>query len=306
MKAVFLDADTLGDDIDLGPIAAVVDELRVYATTAPAELDRHLGNADLILTNKVVIDETAMRGRRGILVLATGTNNIDVAAAQRLGVPVLNVTNYGTESVAQHTLMLLLALAARLPRYQHDLRSGQWQTSPFFCLMQHSTLQLTGKNLVVVGAGSLGREVARLAQALGMQIHFSARPGCAGDSRPSLEQLLPIADALTFHCPLTEATRGLLDNRRLQLIRPGCLVINCARGGIIDEVACLRALREERIGGLGVDVLPEEPPAAGHALLEALDDSLNLVVTPHNAWISREARQNIIDLTAANIRSLSG
>ena len=304
MKAVFLDADTLGDDIDLTPIRNAVSELRVFATTSPEELESHLGDAELILTNKVVISAQAMAGRRAILVLATGTNNIDLDAARDKNIPVLNVENYGTASVAQHTLMLILALAARLPLYQRDLAQGLWQQHPFFCMMNHKTTELAAKHLVLVGSGNLGTAVARLAEVFGMVVHFAARPGCADDPRPTFDELLGIADVLSFHCPLTKQTRGLLNADRLQQIKPGCLVVNCARGGIIDEEAALVALRAGRIGGLAADVLPVEPPCQGHAVLDALGEGLNLIVTPHNAWTSPEARQKIIELTAQNILGL--
>lgn len=301
MKAVILDLDTLGEGMDLEPIRRRVGELRVFATTSPEQLEEHLGDADLIITNKVKIPARVMVGRRGILILATGMNNVDLDAARSLGLPVLNVQNYGTASVAQHTLMLMLALAGRLPRYQRDIAGGAWQQSPFFCLLNHSTVELTGKHLVLVGEGVLGKAVAALASAFGMRVSFCARPGSVGDSRPTLDQLLPEADVLSFHCPLNADTRHLLNHQRLQQIRPGCLVVNCARGGIIDEEACLQALRDGRLGGLAVDVLPEEPPVQGHALLDALQEGLNLIVTPHNAWISPQARQRVVELTAANI-----
>ncbi|WP_115718808.1 NAD(P)-dependent oxidoreductase [Gallaecimonas mangrovi] len=304
MKAVLLDADTLGDDIDLTPIREVVSELNVYAATTPEQLEAHAGDADLLLTNKVVLDDAILAGRKGIMIMATGTNNVDMAAAKARGIPVLNVTNYGTASVAQHTLMLMLALAAKLPLYQHDLRGGAWQQSPYFCLMTHKTLQLAGKHLVIVGAGTLGTEVARLAEAFGVHVTFAARPGKSNDPRPSMESLLPKADVLSFHCPLTEQTRYLLNASALEKIKPGCLVVNCARGGVIDEDAALAALKAGKIAGLAVDVLPVEPPRQGHGLLDALAEPLNVIVTPHSAWISPEARQNVIKITAANIQSL--
>lgn len=304
MKAVLLDADTLGSDVDLAPIRAAVDELRVYPSTRPDELDGHVGDAELIITNKVLIPARTIAGRQGIFALATGIDNIDMTAAARLGVPVFNVKAYGTASVAQHTWMLILALAAKLPLYQRDVAAGAWQNSPGFCLMTHTTVELNGKTLVIVGQGTLGEAVGRLAQAFGMTVHFSARPGSTTDARPPLDALLPEADVLSFHCPLTTETRHLLNQARLDLIKPGCLIVNCARGSIIDEDAALSTLVNGRIGGLAVDVLPEEPPRQGHPLLDALDSGLNLIVTPHNAWISPTARQAIIDLTAENIASL--
>lgn len=305
MKAVLLDADTLGTDIDLSPIRDAVSELRVHARTHPEQLKEHLADADLILTNKVLIPDWAMHGRKGILVLATGTNNIDMAAARALGVPVRNVSNYGTHSVAQHTLMLMLALAARLPLYQHDVAAGAWQHSPFFCLLNHRTTELAGKTLVIVGQGALGSAVAKLADALGMIVKFSARPGGDDDRRPAFAELIKEADVLSFHCPLNEHTQHLLNRDNIDHLKRGCLVINCARGGIIDEMAALWALQAGHLGGLAVDVLPVEPPQQGHPLLSALKQgNLNLIVTPHNAWISPQARQNIIHLTAQNIASL--
>jgi glycerate dehydrogenase len=305
MKAVLLDADTLGAGVDLEPIRAVVSELRVFARTSAEQLQEHLADAELIITNKVQIPGWAMQGRKGILVLATGTNNIDMDAARAQGVPVRNVSNYGTHSVAQHTLMLMLALAARLPRYQHDVRGGAWQQSPFFCLLNHNTTELAGKTLVIVGQGTLGTAVAKLAEAFGMTVMFCARPGAEGDSRLPFEQAIEQADVLSFHCPLNEHTRHLLNRDNIDRLKRGCLVVNCARGGIIDEMAALWALQSGHLGGLAVDVLPVEPPSEGHPLLSALKQgNLNLIVTPHNAWISPQARQNIINLTADNIRAL--
>ncbi|HAZ97809.1 MAG TPA: glycerate dehydrogenase, partial [Halomonas sp.] len=159
-------------------------------------------------------------------------------------------------SVSQHTLMLMLSLANRLPRYQADIADGKWQNSDFFCLQDHPTLQLSGKQLVMVGQGELGSEVARLAEAFGMQVTFAARPGNEqNDQRPSLDELLPTADVISLHCPLNEATKHLLDKARLAKAKSSLLIVNCARGGIIDEVAALEALRNGDIGGLAVDVL---------------------------------------------------
>lgn len=306
MKAVLLDADTLGSGVDLSPIRALVSELRVFTRTSPEQLEEHLADAELILTNKVQIPGWAMQGRKGILVLATGTNNIDMDAARAQGVPVRNVSNYGTHSVAQHTLMLILALAARLPRYQHDIRGGAWQQSPFFCLLNHNTTELAGKTLVIVGQGTLGSAVAKLAEAFGMTVMFCARPGAEDDSRLPFELAIEQADVLSFHCPLNEHTRHLLNRDNIDRLKRGCLVVNCARGGIIDEMAALWALQSGHLGGLAVDVLPVEPPDEGHPLLSALKQgNLNLIVTPHNAWISPQARQNIINLTADNICMLA-
>ena len=307
MKAVILDADTMGSDVDFTPIREQVSELTIYQRTSPEELMERIAGKDLIMTNKVVIPATAMDGLKGILVMATGTNNIDMQAAADKGIPVRNVVNYGTDSVAQHTLMLILALAARLPKYQQDVKNNAWVTSPFFCLLNHRTTQLSGKTLVIVGEGTLGKAVARLAEAFGMKVLFTARPGAEGDHRPAFNDAIKNADVLSFHCPLNDHTRHLLNRDNIDAIKPGCLVVNCARGSIIDEMAALWALQGGLLGGLAVDVLPVEPPRGGHPLLAAMKQgNMNLIVTPHNAWISPQARQNVVNLTADNIAELTG
>lgn len=306
MKAVLLDAASLGPDIDLAPLHEQVETLVVHERSTTHEAQARLAGAEIAIVNKVVLDAAtleALPSLKLICVLATGTNNIDMATANRLGIAVKNVTGYGTASVAQHTLMLLLNLANRLPLYRHDVAAGHWNQSPFFCLMDHRTLELEGKHLAIVGQGELGGRVAQLAEALGMRVTFTARPGNeAHDARPGLLELAPDVDAISLHCPLSEATHHLVDADLLARLRQDALLINCARGSIIDEVAALDALRAGRLGGLAVDVLPEEPPRDGHPLLDALNDPLNLIVTPHNAWITPEARQNIVSLTVNNLQ----
>ncbi|RUO43251.1 D-2-hydroxyacid dehydrogenase [Idiomarina aquatica] len=305
MKAVILDADTLGNDIDLSLIDTQVTDLTSYPATDAGHVQQRIQDADIVITNKVVIDANTLQRAASlklICVLATGMNNIDVAAAEQLGIKVKNVEAYGTASVVQHTLMMMLSLAAQQPIMQKRVAAGAWQKSSMFCLLEPSILQLQGKQLVIVGSGELGQAVAKQATALGMQVTFSARPGKTDDERPSLHDLLPEADVISFHCPLTDATRGLLNRDNLRRCQQHALIINNARGGVVNEEDVLTALREGIIGGFATDVLPQEPPAAGHPLLEALNESLNLIITPHNAWTSREARQRIIELTAENIR----
>ncbi|TVP48056.1 MAG: D-2-hydroxyacid dehydrogenase [Halomonas sp.] len=303
--AVILDAQSLGPEIDLTAIKESVSHLEVYEQSSTGQALERLANADIAIVNKVILDAETLQQLpklRLICVLATGLNNIDLDAAKANNIEVKNVSAYGTASVSQHTLMLMLTLANRLPLYQRDLAAGEWQRSPFFCLQDHVTLQLAGKHLVMVGQGELGSEVARLAEAFGMRVTFAARPGNeAQDKRASLDDLLPDADIISLHCPLNESTRHLINQQRLANAKPSLLLVNCARGSIIDEVAALDALRSGKLGGLAVDVLPAEPPTEGHPLLDALSEPLNLIVTPHNAWITPEARQNIVALTANNI-----
>src|SRR5690554_5249621 len=310
MKAVILDAASLGSDIDLTALHAEVDDLTVHQASTTEQSRERLADAEVAIVNKVVLDAATLEAAPSlklICVLATGTNNIDMASAERLGIAVRNVTAYGTASVAQHTLMLILALANRLPLYQRDVAAGRWNESPFFCLMDHGTLQLEGKHLVIVGQGELGSRVGALGEALGMRVSFAARPGNeAADSRPGIAEHAHQPVVISLHSPLTDATRHLIGTERLATLKPDALLVNCARGGIIDEDAALAALREGRLGGLGVDVLPAEPPRDGHPLIDALGEPLNLIVTPHNAWITPEARQKIVALTADNLHDWQG
>lgn len=307
-NAVMLDAESLGADINLTAIRDIVSHLEVYQQSTAEQASERLSDADIAIVNKVVLNAetlSTLPKLKLICVLATGLNNIDLDTAKAQNILVKNVTAYGTASVSQHTLMLMLTLANRLPRYQADIARGEWQRSDFFCLQAHSTLQLSNKHLVMVGQGELGSEVARLAEAFGMKVTFAARPGNeSNDKRPSLDDLLPTADIISLHCPLNETTKHLINRTRLANAKSSLLLVNCARGGIIDEEAALEALRAGKIGGLAVDVLPTEPPKEGHPLLTALaeGEALNLIVTPHNAWITPEARQNIVALTADNIK----
>lgn len=309
LKGVLLDADSLGSDTDLSGLHAALDTLTVYGKTSPEQLAERIRDADVVLSNKVVLDADSIKAAANlklICVLATGMNNIDLNAAAAAGIPVCNAVAYGTNSVAQHTMMLMLMLATRQPLYQKAVAGGEWQKSPFFCLMQHPVSELAGKHLVIVGAGELGKKVAQLAEAFDMQVSFSARPGNEGtDTRPSLDQLLPQADLISLHCPLTETTRDLLNAERLAKAKPELLLINCARGGIVNEIDVLRALQTGIIAGYATDVLSEEPPVNGNPLLDALSQPLNLVVTAHNAWISRNARQSIIDQAVDSITAIT-
>lgn len=305
IKAVILDTATLGDDIDLAPIEHEVDELMCYPTTTAQQLHSRISDAHIVITNKVAIDASAIASAKHlkrICVLATGVNNIDMKAAQEHGIDVRNVEAYGTSSVVQHTLMMMLSLATKMPVMQKRVAQGDWQQSPLFTLLDPSTFQLEGKHLVIVGSGELGQAVKRQAEGLGMRVTFSARPGKTDDSRPGFNDLLTTADVISFHCPLTDSTRGLLNHANLPLCQPHTLIINNARGGVVDENDVLNALRTGQIGGYATDVLPQEPPADGHPLLDALNEPLNLIVTPHNAWTAPEARQRIVELTADNIR----
>lgn len=310
MKAVFLDADTLGNDIDLAPIEAVTGELVKYPRTSAEQVSERIRGFDTVLVNKVVLTRAhfeACPELRTIAVVATGLNNIDQPAAGEHGITVMNVTNYGRSTVAQHTMALILALATRLLDYDRDVRAGRWADSDMFCLMDHPIMELEGRTLGIVGYGDLGQGVAERAEAFGMKVLLGARPGqktgeVDGYPRIPLDDLLRQADVLSIHCLLTDETRHMIGARELEMMKKDALLINTSRGGLVDEQALADALRNGVIAGAGFDVLTEEPPRNGNPLLS--DDIPNLIVTPHSAWASREARQRIVEITADNLAAL--
>ncbi|HLV76959.1 MAG TPA: D-2-hydroxyacid dehydrogenase [Marinobacter sp.] len=307
MKAVFLDAATLGKDVDLGPIEEVAGGLTCYDGTAPEQVAERIRGFDTVLVNKVVLGREHFAANpelKTIAVVATGLNNIDLPAAREHGIEVLNVNHYGRSTVAQHTMALILALATRLLDYHRDARNGTWARSEMFCLMNHPIMELEGKTLGIVGYGDLGQGVAERARAFGMNVVLGCRPGQAagevsGLPRIPLDELLKQADVLTLHCLLTDETRHLIGARELALMKSSALLINTSRGGLVDESALADALRKGEIAGAGFDVLTEEPPRRGNPLLA--DDIPNLILTPHSAWASREARQRIVGITADNL-----
>lgn len=302
-RAVFLDHPSLDlGDLDLNPLRSCFGELQLFARTTPDQVIERLKGATVAITNKAVIDAQAMAASPGlklILISATGTNNVDLEAARRHGITVCNCQGYGTPSVAQHTIMLLLNLATRLADYQKAVGEGRWQQASQFCLLDYPIVELEGKTLGLLGHGELGSAVGRLAEAFGMRVLLGQIPGRpARPDRLPLEQLLPQVDALTLHCPLNEHTRNFIGARELAQLKPGAFVVNTARGGLIDEQALAEALRSGHLGGAATDVLSVEPPTQGNPLLAG--DIPRLIVTPHNAWGSREARQRIVGQMSEN------
>jgi glycerate dehydrogenase len=302
-RAAFLDYSSLDlGDLDPQPLKACFQHLELYPATTPEQVIERLQGLEVAIVNKVVLDAATLKAcpdLKLILLAATGTNNVDLAAARAQGISVSNCQGYGTPSVAQHTLTLLLALATRLPDYQQAVAAGQWQRSKQFCLLDFPIVELEGKTLGLLGHGELGSAVARLAEAFGMRVLLGQLPGRpARPDRLALEQLLPQVDALTLHCPLNEHTRHMIGAAQLELMKPGAFIVNTARGGIIDEQALAAALRAGHLGGAATDVLSVEPPVDGNPLLAA--DIPRLIVTPHSAWGSREARQRIVGQLADN------
>jgi len=302
-RAVSLDYTSMGlEDFDLGALQDSFSELQLLEHTTAQNIVERLQGAQVAIVNKILLNAETLAAcpeLKLILISATGTNNVDLAAARAQGITVSNCQGYGTPSVAQHTIMLLLNLATRFKDYQRDVEAGRWQQAKQFCLMDYPIVELEGKTLGLLGHGELGGAVARLAEAFGMRVLLGAIPGRpARADRVPLDELLTQVDALTLHCPLNEHTRDFIGTRELALLKPGAFIVNTARGGLINEQALADALRNGHLGGAATDVLTVEPPTQGNPLLAG--DIPRLIVTPHNAWGSREARQRIVDQVTEN------
>lgn len=306
-KAVFLDLDsTSRGDLDLSRLQAVCGELRACGHTRPDERLRNIGDANIVISNKVELDAPLLRALAGqlklVCIAATGSNNVDLETAKELGIPVTNIRDYASQSVAEHVMALIFALRRQLPAWRTALQHGDWSRSQHFCLLDYPMAEIAGSNLTLFGYGILGKAVAQMAQAVGMNIIIAEHPGQPPrEGRTPFAEALAQADVLSLHCPLTPDTRNLINAERLQWLKPECLLINTARGGIVDETALLEALQAGRLGGAGIDVLAQEPPGKDSPLLRAALP--NLIVTPHVAWASRTARQTLIGQLAEVITS---
>lgn len=303
--AVFLDAATLDcGDVDLTSLSNIAAPLHLYPQTSPQELTHRNLNAWCVITNKVVIGRNFFATRpnlRLVCITATGINNVDLDAAKEYGVEVMNCKGYSTETVAQHTFMMILALVRSLPQYQQDVAAGAWSRADMFCLLDHPVGELQGLKLGIVGYGDIGKRVAEIGRFFGMQILIAARPnGVVTSGRMPFREVLSSCDILTLHCPLTQDNTHLINSETLGLMRPEAFLINTARGQLVDEPALLHALRARKIAGAALDVLTTEPPLADQPLLQA--QLANLMITPHCAWASRQARQNALEQTAKNIK----
>jgi len=301
LKAVCLDFATLGPDVDTSVLDQLVD-VEYFPYTSSDEVAARLAEAQIAIVNKAKIDADAIAGAadlRLIVLTATGTDNVDTAAAMRHGVAVANIRGYCNDSVVQHVFALVLSLTQQIHRFDALAKSGSWQHSPTFALFDYPIRELSGLKLGIVGYGSLGQAVGRVGNCLGMQVLVSERPGGSRGDRMPFPTVLREADVLSLHCPLTEATRNLLSRDQFSAMKRDALLINTARGGLIDSGALVAALETGEIAGAGIDVLPEEPPVCGDPLLTATLP--NLIVTPHVAWAAREARQRALNQVVENI-----
>ena len=296
----------MGAGLDLRQLESLVSELVVYDDSPDATVAERIADAEIVFTNKIRLTRELLSEApklKFIALTATGTDNIDTECAREHGIAVANIRHYCTQSVVEHVFGVLLALTHSLPRYHESVRAGEWQRSTEFCMLHYPVRELSAMTLGIVGYGALGQGVARVAREFGMTVLVSARPGTDSvpDDRVGFDDLLARSDVISLHCPLTDATRNLFSAREFAAMKDSAILINTARGGLVDSLALADALANGGIAAAAIDVLPKEPPVDGDPLLDYR--GANLVLTPHIAWATDEARQNAIDELAANTRA---
>jgi len=306
MNIVLLDKDTLGD-LDLSPLESL-GNLTTYPHTAKElTIERSL-DADVVITNKVVFDKEvidALPNLKLIAIAATGMNNVDLDYAKHKGIEVKNVSGYSTNSVVQHTFMLALALIGKLNYYNSYTKSGKWQKSPIFTNLEQPFFEVAGKSWGVIGLGAIGKEVARVATAFGAKVsYYSTSKTKHSNEYPhkELDELMSSCDIVSIHAPLNENTLNLIDKKELSLLKKGAVLINVGRGGIVNEEALADAIENSDIL-VGLDVISKEPIANNNPLTKVLNRD-NIIVTPHNAWGSIEARAKLLEGIVKNIKEV--
>ena len=305
MKIVFLDAATMGTT----PLTSIesLGEFERYDNSTAEEARERVRDADVAIVNKVVVDQAFLDAAPKLKLVCeagTGMNNIDAELCRKRGVQVRNVAGYSTDAVAQHTWMLILALAGRLFHYDSYVKDGRYTRARLHTDSDHPYTGLTGKTIGIVGMGAIGQKVARIAEVFGMKVLYYSTSGtshCTGYPSVSLESLLREADVVSIHAPYNEKTAGLIDYEGLRLMKPTAFLVNTGRGGIADEADLARAIDEERIAGIGIDVYVEEPLPANSPLLNSKHPD-RMILTPHVAWASEETRLRLAEEIAANIR----
>jgi glycerate dehydrogenase len=306
-QVVFLDSATIGDGINI-PSPIFAHKWTNFDKTNASQTLMRAQNADLIITNKVVFNKALLSQLprlKHIAIAATGSNCVDLLAARAFGIAVSNVPGYATRSASEHVMSMILSLRRNLLAFQTDIAAGKWQASEQFCFYNDPILDLYGSTLGLIGTGAIAQQVAYVAKAFGMRVIFhsvSGRKTLEGEELVSLNYLLENSDIVSLHCPLTSATTNLINAQRLELMRHSAILINTARGSVVDLEALHHALLNKKIAGAGIDVAPQEPPPNDSIVMQ-LNTLLNCVVTPHTAWASQHASQLLVDQVVANLNA---
>ena len=307
-QIVFLDSDTLDAGITLHR-PDFPHHWQSHPSTAPEQVVERLKNASIAIINKVRIgapELAQLPDLKLIALAATGSDNVDLEACRAANVGVCNIRNYSGPSVPEHAMALMLALSRNLFAWRQSLLEGRWQQSGQFCFFDHNIMDLHGKQLGIIGKGTLGQALGERAQGMGMIVRYAqSQIGASHDEdRLPLDALLQSSDVVSLHCPLTPYTRHLIGERELALMKPGALLINVGRGGLVDEAALLKALANGRLGGAGFDVASVEPPPPDHPRMQALQYP-HVILTPHVAWASEESMQRLADQLIDNINAFA-
>lgn len=305
-NVVFLDRATIPEHIEV-PRPNFEHQWLEYELTSPDQVIERLAEADIVISNKVILDKHVLAQLpklRMVAVAATGFNNVDIDYCAEHNIAVANVQGYATRSVPEHVIAMLFALRRNLFGYHQDIAAGEWQRNKQFCFFTHPIGDIAGSTLGIIGSGALGQATAQLAKALGMQVLFAERKGAAEcrHGYVTFEEVLKRSDAITLHCPLNEETRHLIGETELQKMKPSAILINTGRGGLLDEQATVKALKNGEISGAGFDVFTQEPADESNPLIANMALP-NLLLTPHVAWGSDTSIQKLVDILIENINA---
>jgi len=301
--AVFLDAGSMGEDISLNSLLELLPNLNIISHTSADQVVSRLEGVEVVIVNKVNLDERHFQSAphlKLICLTATGSDNIDINAANKRGITVCNIKGYSVDSVPQHAFTLMLMLTTQAHQYINDVKKGLWSKADHFSLLHHPITEIKGKTLGIAGYGTLGKRLEKIVEPFDMQVLLCNLPGREKQSgRLDLPELLPQVDFLSLHCPLTDQTEKMLAKDEFRLMKSSSFLINTARGQLVDEYDLAQALQNGELAGAGIDVFSQEPPPVDHPLLNP--DIPNLIVTPHNAWGSIESRKKLLNILMTNI-----
>ena len=307
MKLVVLERNSVGTDVDVSCLERF-GEVEYYPNTVAENTAERVKDADIVIANKAPMNESTLKDAPNVKLIclfATGFDSVDLAYCKSRGIKVANVVNYSTAAVVQHTLLLALALEEKLIHYDNYVKSGEYGAQDRFSNFDRVFGELEGKTWGIVGMGNIGRRVAQVVQTLGCKVIFysaSGKSSCTEYERVELDELLTQSDILSLHCPLSDRTRGLINKEAFSKMKKSAILVNVARGPVVDTQALYEALTEGRIAAAGLDVLEKEPISKDNPLGK-IKDSTKLIITPHMAWASTEARERLVDEVAKNIQA---